>query len=174
MAKSARIVAIDVHRALCRDRGHVKRERLDILANNGLQYQALCLPSGAAPSPSRRQGCCPGAQPRLGYDQYVGEAVHARATRPRGSSFLSPCCFSGNLPLHASRQLRGIVSSRGPGGLDNYQVKTLENQYMRAQLARAELRSFFSGNLHSYPPGNYREWTSRDCWRWFSVFGNGF
>jgi hypothetical protein len=46
-----------------------------------------------------------------------------------------------------------MVSSRSPGGLDNYQIKTLEKPYRRAQLARAELRSFSLRELtiHTLP-----------------------
>ena len=49
-----------------------------------LLYQALCLLRGAALSSGHHQGCCRGTQAALGNGEDPGEAVHARATRPRG------------------------------------------------------------------------------------------
>ncbi len=93
-----------------------------------LLQQTLCLLRGAGLSPSQHQGYCPGTQARPGYGQDAEEGVRACVARPRGTSRLAPCVFSGNLPftapMHALRIIRGMVSSGGPGGLDNYQAKT--------------------------------------------------
>ena len=47
-------------------------------------YQALCLLRRPSLPASDDQGCCAGVEPRLGFGEDAGDAVHARATRPRG------------------------------------------------------------------------------------------
>jgi len=65
---------------------------------------------------------CRGIEPRLGCDQDAGGAFHARATRPREISLLSPCIFSRNTAFITScpplPAITAKVSRRGPGGLD--------------------------------------------------------
>ena len=81
-----------------------------------LLQQTLCLLRGATLSPSQHRGYRPGTQARPGYGQDAGEAVPACAARPRGTSILAPCVFSGNLPfiapIHALRAFTGDGKQR--------------------------------------------------------------
>ena len=55
-----------------------------VFDRQGAAHQALCLPSGSALSQQHHQGGGRGAASGLGQCQGVGQAVHARAARPRG------------------------------------------------------------------------------------------
>ena len=70
---------IEVRRVQCRSCGKVKRERIDFPGRQPVLYQALCALRGAALPLEHDQGYCQGTQPRLGYGQDAGKAVHALA-----------------------------------------------------------------------------------------------